>query len=75
MGKKKSVNDLYWESKKEDQIRREYEKYLAREKRESDPDVASYFAAEKIAGGHEYRGYSERDLIILLAGKLPYMWD
>jgi len=37
MGKKKSVNDLYWESKKEDQIRREYEKYLAREKRESDP--------------------------------------
>jgi len=75
MGMTKSANDLHWENKGIDQIRLEYEKYLSEEGLENNPDSASYFAAREISGGYSYRGYSERDLIILLAGKLPPMWD
>jgi hypothetical protein len=75
MTSKKSHNDLYWDAKKKSQIKDEYKSYLDRSGEQPNPDNAQAFAAIKIDGGFDYLGMSERDLILLLAGKLPYMYD
>jgi hypothetical protein len=75
MAKKKSINENYWDMMNMKQIREEYAAYLKEEERHPGPDSAQLFAIKKIAGGHDYHGLNERDLILLLAGKLPYMYD
>jgi len=75
MAKKKTPNELYWDMKKKEQIREQYNRYLKEEGRENDPHSAHLFAMRKIGGGHDYMGMKERDLILFLAGELPYMYD
>lgn len=75
MSKKKTPDELYWDEKKKDQIRLEYNNFLSVEGGGSNPHMAQIFATKMIAGGHDYMGMKERDLILLLAGELPYMYD
>ena len=75
MATKKSHNDLYWDAKNKSKIKDEYKSYLERIGESSNPDNAQAFAITKIDGGFDYLGMKERDLILLLAGKLPYMYD
>ena len=79
MAKKKSVNELYWESKKIDQIRREYEKYLAREEKDSDPDVR-LVAACLLTELDDYSGVRELEAALAEFAKgelarVPYWSD
>ncbi len=76
MAKKKSPNDLYWESVKKNEIRKAYTQFLRQENMEITPHSADLFSimAERknmLSG----TGMGKRDLIIYLAGKLPYMYD
>lgn len=73
MRKKKTPNDLHWGAIADQQIRDEYAAYLRAEGCEKCPLSAQLFAMGKINNG--YREKSERELIILLAGELPYMYD
>lgn len=73
--KKKTPNDLYWEMKNKDQIREQYDSFLKDEKLENNSHSAHLFALRKIGGGYDYMGLKERDLILLLAGELPEMYD
>ena len=73
MVKKKTPNDLYWQAMAQTQIKNEYAQFLQQEGRESNPDSAQIFAMRKRNDG--YRDMSERDLILLVAGALPYMYD
>jgi hypothetical protein len=57
------------------QLREEYAAFLAHEGKESTPDAACLFAIGKLSGNHEYLGLTERQLIIELAGALPYFYD
>ncbi len=75
MARKKTPNRLYWEAQIKEQIREEYEQYLEDEEKENTPHNAHLFAMKVIAGGHDYKGMKERDLILFLAGTLPYMYD
>lgn len=75
MSKKKTPDELYWDEKKREQIRLEYNNYLSVEGKDNNPHMAQIFATKMIAGGHDYMGMKERDLILLLAGELPYMYD
>lgn len=72
MGKKDEINKKYWKEIIESQLREEYNEYLTREGKERGPDSAHLFARE-ISG--RYAKYSERQIILLLVGKLPYMYD
>lgn len=60
---------------KEAIIRREYAEFCAEERRDRSPDTANIFAARKIGGGRDYLGYTEKQMILLLEGKLPFMYD
>lgn len=73
MPKKNSANDLYWSAVAKDALRGEYEKFLRTEGHEPSPDSAMWFAMRKRNDG--YTLMSEREIILLLAGKLPYMYD
>lgn len=73
MAKKKSPNDLYWSAVAKSSLRDEYEKFLRSEGHEPSPDSAMWFAMRKRNEG--YVLMSEREIILLLAGKLPYMYD
>jgi hypothetical protein len=75
MPAKETPNQKYWDVLKQKQIRDEYAHFLTEEGRENDPHSAQLFAMKKIAGGFDYMGMRERDLILLLAGRLPYMYD
>jgi hypothetical protein len=75
MTRKKSFADKYWDWMKQKQIREEYETYLREEDQQPGPDSAHLFAIKMISGGHDYHGLDERDLICLLSGELPYMYD
>lgn len=75
MARKKTPDQLYWEAQIKEQIREEYEQYLRDKERENTPHNAHLFAMNVIAGGHDYKGMKERDLILFLAGTLPYMYD
>lgn len=75
MARKKTPNQLYWGARLKEQIRQEYAQYLEDEQRENTPHNADIFAKRVIAGGHDYKGMKERDLILFLAGTLPYMYD
>jgi hypothetical protein len=75
MAKKQTPNDLFWDMKKKEQIREQYNSYLKDEKIETGPHSAHLFALRKIGGGYDYMGFKERDLILLLAGELPEMYD
>ena len=73
MSKKKSPNDLYWEAQAHTQIKNEYAQFLEQEGCERNPHTAHIFAIRKRTDG--YHTMSERDLILLLTGELPYMFD
>jgi hypothetical protein len=73
--RKRTPNERYWDLTKKMQIQGEYARWLKEHGREKNPDTAQQFAMEKIAGGHDYLGMKERDLILLVAGELPYMYD
>jgi len=73
--KKRTPNEKYRDMIKEKQIKEEYAQYLIEKGKENSPHNAQLFAMEKIAGDYDYLGYKERDLILLLAGELPYMYD
>jgi hypothetical protein len=73
--RKKSPSQLYWAVQVEKQIREEYEQYLEDEGKKDTSHIAHLFAMKVIAGGRDYKGMKERDLILFLAGKLPYMYD
>jgi len=75
MVKKLSANELHWKSKTESIIKEEYKNFLAEKKIANNPDSAHQFALTKIQWGRDYHGYKERDLILLLSGGLPYMYD
>jgi hypothetical protein len=75
MATKRTHNEAYWDMLAEKQVKEEYARWLAEKGRANDPHTAQLFAMEKIAGGFDYMGIKERDLIILLAGRLPYMYD
>lgn len=71
--KKKSHSNLYWDMVTNQKLRAEYDAFLKREQLAASPDNAHIFAMRKINDG--YRDMKERDLILLLAGDLPYMYD
>lgn len=73
MAEKKSPNDLYWQLLAHNQIKDEYTRFIQQEGLERNPDSAHTFAMRKQNDG--YREMSERDLILLVAGELPYMYD
>ena len=75
MSKRKSPNELYMSMMKKNQIREEYNHFLAESGNENNSNSAHIFAMQKIAGGHDYQGMTERELILFLAGELPYMYD
>ncbi len=75
MAKKMSPTELYWNAQIEIQIKGEYKEYLEEENLENNPDSAQIFAIRKIDGNYKYHGKSERELILLLTGDLPYMYD
>ena len=76
MAKKKSPNDLYWESLRKDEIRKAYTQFLSEENMEITPDSAALFSIkaeqENMLSG---TGMDKRALIIYLARELPYMYD
>ena len=73
MARKKSLNDLHWQVQAHRLIKDEYTLFLQEGELESNPDSAYLFALQKQQNG--YREMSERDLILLVAGDLPYMYD
>lgn len=76
MAKKKSPNDLFWDAKRKEQVREQYNCYLKDEKLENNPDSAHLFALKMIGTGYDYMGFKKRDLILFLTGgKLPEMYD
>lgn len=70
----KKINSQYWKMITDAQIKAEYKEYLSTEDKESSPHNAHMFAIEKTKDG-DYRGYSRRELIILVAGELPDHYD
>jgi hypothetical protein len=75
MAQGRSYNEKYWDMTKRKQLRAEYEEFLESEHMESNPHSAHVFAIQKLSGSHEYLGLSEREIILYLAGELPYMYD
>jgi hypothetical protein len=75
MGKKNIVNDNYWKFKVESQLKNDYSEYLKNENMAPSPHAAHCFAMRKLSGATEYQGYKERDIILLLEGELPFMYD
>jgi hypothetical protein len=75
MPKRQTPNDLYLNLMKKNQVKAEYNQFLATQERENTPDSAQIFAMQKIADNHKYQGMTERELILFLAGALPYMYD
>lgn len=73
MAKQRSRNGLYWDAKERTELKREYATFLQEEGRSNNPDTASIFAVRKRNEG--YTDLSERKLILLLAGNVPYMYD
>ena len=75
MPKRQTPNELHFDMMKKNQVKAEYNQFLAEQGKVNDPDSAQIFAIQKIAGGHDYQGMTERELILFLAGALPYMYD
>lgn len=75
MAKKKSPNDLYWDAKKKEQVRAQYNRYLKDEKLENNSHSAHLFALKMISTGYDYMDFKERDLILFLSGELPEMYE
>lgn len=66
-------NELYWQAIAENQIKQEFNEFLRDQGLERSPDSAQIFAMRRINAGH--REKSERDLILLLVGELPFAYD
>ncbi len=75
MPKQKSSNELYWIMMEKNQVREEYNHFLADSGNEDNSNSAHICAIQKIAGSHDYKGMTERELILFLVGELPYMYD
>lgn len=75
MARKKTPDQLYEEAQIKREIREEYGQWLRARAKENTPHNAHVFVEEVSAGGDEYKGMKKRDLILFLAGSLPYMYD
>jgi hypothetical protein len=73
MAKKNSSNGLYWQNYLHRLIKDEYTQFLRQEGFERNPESAQIFATRKRNDG--YSKMSERDIILLVAGELPCMYD
>lgn len=73
MAKKQSPHELYWKNKADEIVKNEYAAFLRQEGLENTPDSGQIFAMRKAKDG--YRERSEREIILLVAGALPYMYD
>lgn len=66
-------DDLYWQAIAENQIKQDYSRFLQDERLERNSDSAQIFAMRRINNGQRDR--SERELILLLVGELPFAYD
>ena len=66
-------NDLYFKALSEEMIKREFRQFLAAEGLEATPESAQTFAMRRLKSGH--KEVSERELILLLVGELPFAYD
>ena len=64
--------DLYWQAKKDAILEQEYREFLRQRGLEHNPDSAQLFAMNKRDSGFTEK--SERELILQLAGELPFMY-
>ena len=74
MAKKPDPEKLYWHAKRKSALQDEYSAYLTEEKLERGPDSAHMFAI-KARMQSAVAGMSERQIILALVDKLPYMYD
>jgi len=70
-----SAIDLLEKKLTNDQIKKEYEEFIHQENLERNPNSAMVFAMLKIQNSFTYLGRSERQIILLLEGSLPHMYD
>lgn len=75
MSKKDDINKNYWKAQIENQLREEYKQYLTDEGQKAGSHSAHLSAIKKLSGEHDFHGYTERKIILLLAGELPFMYD
>ncbi len=78
--KQAEINERSWKnlikSQNEQQIRTEYDKYLKDNGEKPSLEQADLFAIAKTRAGREkYLEFTEREIILLLAGELPFMYD
>ncbi len=66
-------NELYWKAIADNQIKDEFNDFLRDQNMECGPESAQIFAMKRIAAGNRDR--TERELILLLAGELPFAYD
>lgn len=66
-------NELYWKAMRERQIKDDYAAFLDERSLPRGSDSAWQFAILRSTEGA--REMKERDLILLLVGELPYMYD
>jgi hypothetical protein len=64
---------LFWKNKADEIIKQEYAEFSRAEGLKNSPDAGHIFAMRKARDG--YRDRSERDLILLVSGALPFMYD
>jgi hypothetical protein len=74
MGKKNTINDNSCKFEVESQLKKDYSEFLKNENMVATPHAAHMFAIRKLSGSVKYRGYKERDIILLLEGELPFMY-
>lgn len=70
---KKSPNQLYWEAMEKKRITDNYHEFLIQTSSVNNSDSAHVFVLR--LNHNDRNGMSERDLILMLAGDLPYMYD
>ncbi|EGR2191046.1 hypothetical protein DZF87_24205 [Vibrio parahaemolyticus] len=68
-------NTLYWNSIARSSIQDAYNNFLQQENVESSPHYAHIFAMRYLREHQNTAGMSEREIVILLAGSLPEMYD
>ena len=76
MTKKKTPNDLYWQSLRKEELRKAYAAFIEQEKMEVSSDSTNLFSIKAEQEGLlSGSGLDKRALILYLAGELPYMYD
>ena len=70
--KKTSNYDKFWNGKELYELKRQYQDHLKRIGEESSPHHAHLFVWDKVPISGKYAGLTQRQIIIELAGELPY---